>query len=107
MSDLLEQIVGEFTSDPTDRISDVTPQDDGSYLVNGSANVRELVRTFGWDLPTDGPKTFNGLILEQLESIPEPGTSLLINGYPVEVLQTQDNAVKTARIAPQARRDPH
>ena len=104
ISDLLEQIVGEFTSDPTDRISDVTPQEDGSYLVSGGANVRELVRVFGWELPTDGPKTLNGLILEQLESIPEPGTSLLINGYPVEILQTQDNAVKTARILPQARR---
>ena len=104
MSDLLEQIVGEFTSDPTDRISDVTPQEDGSYLASGSASVRELVKTFGWDLPTEGPRTFNGLILEQLESIPEPGTSLLINGYPVEILQTQGNAVKTARIHPEARR---
>jgi len=104
MSDLLEQIVGEFTSDPTDRIADVIPQEDGSYLVSGSANVRELVRGFHWDLPTDGPRTFNGLILEQLESIPEAGTSLLINGYPVEILQTQDNAVKTARIHPEARR---
>ena len=103
MSDLLEQIVGEFTTDPADRIADVTPQEDGSYLVNGSALVRDLVRSFGWDLPTDGPRTLNGLILEQLESIPEPGTSLLINGYPVEVVQTQDNAVKTARIHPQAR----
>ena len=104
MSDLLEQIVGEFTSDPTDRISDVTPQEDGSYLVSGSASVRELVKTFGWDLPTEGPRTFNGMILEQLESIPEPSTSLLINGYPVEILQTQGNAVKTARIHPEARR---
>jgi len=106
MSDLLEQIVGEFTSDPTDRISDVIPQEDGSYLVSGSANVRDLVKTFGWELPTDGPRTFNGLILEQLESIPEPGTSLLINGYPVEVLQIQDNAVKTAKLIPQQRRLP-
>jgi len=100
MSDLLEEIVGEFTSDPTDSISDVQPQEDGSYLVNGSASVRELVKTFGWTLPTNGPKTFNGLIIEQLEQIPEPGTSLLINGYPVEVLQTQGNAVRTARILP-------
>ena len=104
MSDLLEQIVGEFTSDPQDSIADVTPQEDGSYLVNGSASVRELVRTFGWELPTDGPRTLNGLILEHLESIPEAGTSLLINGYPVEVLQIQDNAVKTARIFPRQRR---
>lgn len=105
MSDLLEEIVGEFTSDPTDRIADVQPQEDGSYLVNGGASLRDLVKTFHWDLPTRGPKTFNGLIIEQLESIPKPGTSILINGYPVEVLQTQDNAVKTARIMPQARRN--
>ncbi|WP_457671453.1 HlyC/CorC family transporter [Thiolapillus sp.] len=104
MSDLLEEIVGEFTSDPTDSIADVQPKEDGSFLVNGSANVRDLVKTFGWELPTNGPKTFNGLIIEQLESIPEPGTSLLINGYPVEILQMQDNAVKTARILPLQRR---
>jgi len=74
-----------------------------AQLPEGQA-ARELVKTFGWELPTDGPRTFNGLILEQLESIPEPGTSLLINGYPVEILQTQGNAVKTARIHPKARR---
>ncbi len=106
MSDLLEEIVGEFTSDPTDSISDVQPKKDGSFLVNGSASVRDLIKTFEWDLPTQGPKTFNGLILEQLEHIPEPGTSLLINGYPVEILQMQDNAVRTARISPQERRKP-
>jgi Mg2+/Co2+ transporter CorB len=104
MSDLLEEIVGEFTSDPTDSISDVQPKEDGSYLVNGSASVRELIKTMDWDLPTQGPKTFNGLIIEQLEHIPEPGTSLLINGYPVEILQMQDNAVRTARISPHERR---
>ena len=103
MSDLLEEIVGEFTSDPTDQIADVQPQEDGSYLVSGSANVRDLVKSLDWDLPTSGPKTFNGLIIEQLESIPEAGTSLLINGYPVEILQIQDNAVKTARIMPDKR----
>ena len=104
LSDLLEEIVGQFTSDPTDSISDVQPQDDGSFLVDGSANVRELVRTFSWDLPTRGPKTFNGLIIEQLENIPEAGTSLLLAGYPVEIMQTQENAVKTARILPKNRR---
>ncbi|MCU0971177.1 MAG: hypothetical protein MUF57_05130 [Gammaproteobacteria bacterium] len=57
-----------------------------------------------WELPTDGPKTLNGLILEQLESIPDTGTSLLINRYPVEVLQVQDNAVRVARIYPAHRR---
>ena len=75
-----------------------------SFLVDGSANLRELVRTMHWDLPTDGPKTLNGLIVEHLESLPETGTSLMIAGYPIEVVQTQDNAVKTARIRPGDRR---
>ncbi len=98
LADVLEEIVGEFTTDPADSISDVQPQEDGSYLVAGSANIRELVRVYQWELPTDGPRTINGLLLEQLEDIPQPGTSLLIEGYPVEVLQIQDNAVKTIRI---------
>lgn len=104
LSDLLEEIVGQFTSDPTDSISDVQPQEDGSFLVDGGANVRELVRTFGWDLPTAGPRTFNGLIIEQLEDMPQTGTSVLIAGYPVEIMQIQENAVKTARIAPEKRK---
>ncbi len=98
LADVLEEIVGEFTTDPADSIPDVQPQEDGSYLVAGSANIRELVRVYHWELPTDGPRTINGLLLEQLEDIPQPGTSLLIEGYPVEVLQIQDNAVKTVRI---------
>ena len=106
MADLLEEIVGEFATDPADSIADVQPQSDGSFLVDGSANLRELVRTMHWDLQTAGPKTLNGLIVEHLESLPEPGTSLLISGYPIEVVQTQDNAVKTARIRPAERRKP-
>jgi Mg2+/Co2+ transporter CorB len=102
--DLLEEIVGEFTTDPFDSIREVQPQADGSFLVSGGASVRDLVRTMRWELPTDGPKTLNGLILEQLESIPDTGTSLLINRYPVEVLQVQDNAVRVARIYPAHRR---
>jgi Mg2+/Co2+ transporter CorB len=104
IGDLLEEIVGQFTTDPSDEIAEVQPQDDGSYLVDGGASVRELVRNLHWDLPTDGPKTLNGLIIEQLESIPETGTSLLIAGYPVEIIQAQGNAVKTARIWPAKRR---
>ena len=105
MADLLEEIVGEFATDPADGIADVQPQTDGSFLVDGSANLRELVRTMHWDLPTDGPKTLNGLIVEYLESLPETGTSLLIAGYPIEVVQIQENAVKTARIRPADRRE--
>ncbi len=100
LADLLEEIVGEFTTDPADNIREVQPQDDGSYLVAGSVNVRELVEVLHWKLPTDGPRTLSGLIIEYLETIPQPGTSLLLAGYPVEVLQTHDNMVKMARIRP-------
>jgi len=104
LEDILEEIVGEFTTDASSTIRDVHPQEDGSFLVDGGANVRDLNRLMEWELPTDGPKTLNGLIIEHLESIPEPGTSLLIAGYPVEIVQTSGNAVKTARINPALRR---
>ena len=104
LEDLLEEIVGQFTTDPTAYSSDVHPQSDGTFLVDGSANVREINRAMKWELPTDGPKTVNGLIIEYLESIPEPGTSLMIAGYPFEIVQTTGNAVRTARIIPALRR---
>ncbi|WP_435102549.1 HlyC/CorC family transporter [Arhodomonas sp. AD133] len=100
LEDLLEEIVGEFTTDPAEAVRDVHPQADGSYLVEGSASVRELNRVLGWEMPTTGPKTLNGLILEHLENIPEPGTSLLLGGFPVTIVQTQGNRVKIARIQP-------
>ena len=104
LEDLLEEIVGEFTTDPADHGSDVHPQPDGTYLVDGSASVRELNRAMQWELPTGGPRTMNGLVLEHLEAIPEPGTSLMIAGYPMEIVQTAGNAVRTVRIIPSLRR---
>jgi Mg2+/Co2+ transporter CorB len=106
LEDILEEIVGEFTTDPTTHIKEVHRQANGTYLVDGSANIRELNRVMRWDLPTDGPKTFSGLITEHMESIPEPGTSLMLAGYPVEIVQTKDNIVKTALINPTFRRRP-
>lgn len=100
LEDILEEIVGEFTTDPSTHIQEVHRQADGTYLVDGSANVRELNRVMHWELPTGGPKTFSGLITEHMESIPEPGTSLLLAGYPVEIVQIKDNMVKTAQINP-------
>lgn len=105
LESILEEIVGEFTTDIADTIKDVHPQEDGTYLVDGSAFVRELNRTMQWDLPTSGPKTLNGLIIEYLESIPETGTSVLIAGYPIDIVQTSNNAIKTVRIHPGSRRD--
>ncbi|MHB8404182.1 MAG: HlyC/CorC family transporter [Gammaproteobacteria bacterium] len=102
LEDILEEIVGEFTSDPAAQQKDLYKEADGSYLVNGSANVRALNRTMNWHLPTTGPKTLNGLILEYLETIPQPGTSLKLAGYPLEIVQTTGSAVKTVRIQPMA-----
>jgi Mg2+/Co2+ transporter CorB len=104
LEDILEEIVGEFTTDPANHIKEVHRQTDGTFLVDGSANIRELNRVMEWNLPTDGPKTFSGLITEHMQSIPKPGTSLMLAGYPVEIVQTKDNMVKTAQINPAFRR---
>jgi len=100
LEDILEEIVGEFTTDPSVRGRGIRPQPDGSYLVDGGVAVREINRRLGIELPTDGPRTLNGLVLEHLEAIPEPGTSMLIGGYPVEIVQVGENAVRLARIQP-------
>ena len=70
----------------------------GSFIVNAAASVRTLNRKMGWSLPASGPRTLNGLIVEYLETIPEAGTSLRINDYAIDILQTGDNAVKTVRL---------
>ncbi len=100
LEDILEEIVGEFTTDPSVHSKDIHLQEDGTYLVDGSASIRELNRILEWNLPTEGPKTLNGLILEYLETIPDPGTSLLIADYPFEIVQSSQNTVKTIRISP-------
>ena len=104
LEDILEEIVGEFTTDPALHIKEVHRQTDGTFLVDGSASIRELNRVMQWELPTDGPKTFSGLITEHMENIPKPGTSLMLAGYPVEIVQTKGNIVKTAQISPNFRR---
>lgn len=100
IDDVLEQVVGEFTTVPQFNTRDAFPQQDGSVLVDASANVRELNRAFGWQLPEQGPKTLNGLILDALEDIPDAGTSLRIGDYTIEVVQTSSQAVRNARIFP-------
>ena len=98
LEDILEEIVGEFTTDPADDIDDVVQESATSFLVDATANIRELNRTQNWELPTEGPKTLNGLIVEQLETIPPPGTCLKANGYPIEIVETDDNRIRTVRI---------
>jgi Mg2+/Co2+ transporter CorB len=101
LEDILEEIVGEFTTDPATMMhKDVHREADGSFVVNASTTIRALNRSMRWNLPTDGPKTLNGLIVEFLETIPEPGTTLKLADYMLEVLQTGDNAIKTVRIRP-------
>ncbi len=100
LEDILEEIVGEFTTEVKTEEQDIQPQEDGSFLVDGGISVRDLNRRQHWELPTDGPTTLNGLIMEHLEAIPEQGVSVMIAGYPIHVIQVKDNTVKLARISP-------
>jgi Mg2+/Co2+ transporter CorB len=100
LEDILEEIVGEFTTDPSNHDDNVVKESHNTFLVGGAANIREVNRTMSWTLPTDGPKTLNGLIVEYLEIIPKSGTNLKIEGYQIEIVETKENRVKTARIYP-------
>jgi Mg2+/Co2+ transporter CorB len=100
LADILEEVVGEFTSDPAARVKNVSMESDGSYLVNGGITLRALNRTLGWKLPTAGPRTVNGLVLEQLEEIPKPGKQVRVRDYLIEITETHANVVRTARIRP-------
>jgi len=99
LEDILEEIVGEFTTDPASEDEDIVKESASSYLVDGTANIRQINRVMNWSFSTDGPKTLNGLILEHLENIPSPGTCLNIDGYPIEIVSSDDNRVQTARIS--------
>ena len=102
LEDILEEIVGDFTTTmETPPSEEVNVQPDGSYLVDGSASVRDINKEMDWDFPTDGPKTLNGLILEYLEDIPQSNLSVRIAGYPVEIVDVNDNMIKTVRIMPE------
>jgi Mg2+/Co2+ transporter CorB len=99
MEDILEEIVGEFTTDFSSSSSqDIIPQDDGSYLIDGSTPIRTINKNLNWSLPTTGPKTLSGLITEALETLPDSPVCLYINNYQVEIRQLKDNIVKTIKI---------
>jgi len=98
LEDILEEIVGEFTTAPTDSVDEIVKERDGCYLIAGSANIREINKSLHWDLPTEGPKTMNGLILETLETIPAPGTCLKLSAYPIEIVDSNDNRVTLVRV---------
>ncbi len=98
LEDILEEIIGEFTTQSPLMARGLHPQPDGSYVIEGSTLLRELNRKLGFHFPLEGPKTLNGLILEHLQDIPEPNTSVRIAGYPLEIVQTQDRVIKSVRV---------
>ncbi|PCI70991.1 MAG: magnesium/cobalt efflux protein [Piscirickettsiaceae bacterium] len=98
LQDVLEEVIGEFTTDPSDSSPDIQETGDGSLLISANITVRELNRALNWSLPTSGPKTLNGLIMEYLEAIPEPGTSLKLYGHPLEIVQMEGNAIKLIKV---------
>ncbi len=98
LEDILEEVVGEFTTDPDDLVPETMAVADGGFMVDAGISVRSLNRRFDWSLPTDGPKTLNGLILEYMETIPEPETSLSLGGHRMEVMYTNSNGIKSVRI---------
>jgi Mg2+/Co2+ transporter CorB len=100
LEDILEELIGEFTTQSPLLSGGFVKQPDGSYLVEGATLLRELNRKLGFSFPLDGPKTLNGLILEHLQSMPEPSTSVKISGHPLEIVQTQDRVVKAVRVIP-------
>lgn len=102
LEDILEEIVGDFTTTMTPTASEeVTLQPDGSYLVDGSASIRDINKEMSWHLPTDGPKTLNGLIIEHLEDIPQNKLSVRIAGYPVEIVDVTGSMITTVRVMPE------
>jgi len=99
LQDILEEIVGEFTSQKPMSGNLLRKEPDGSVIAEGTCPLRVLNRKAGFHFPLEGPKTINGLVLEALEEIPEPGTSLMVAGHPVEVMQVHDRMVKVVRIS--------
>lgn len=101
LEDILEEIIGDFTTSILpDHSKEAHVQQDGSVLIDGSANIRELNKEMNWTLPTEGPKTLNGLILEHLEEIPENRVSVRLEGYPIEIVETNENMIKMVRVIP-------
>jgi Mg2+/Co2+ transporter CorB len=106
LEDLLEEVVGEFTTDSPTTGDEVLPQPDGSIVVDGGIHLRELNRSLGLSLPLDGPKTLSGLIVEYLEDIPEAPASVRIGGVIMDIVQIKNNTIRTVRFpAPEAKRE--
>ena len=104
LEDILEEIVGEFTTDVAGMEQEIHRQEDGSHLIDGTANIRDINKTLGWQLPTDGPKTLNGLILEHLEAFPDGPACLQVGSVRMEILEVRDNLITAARCWQVSRR---
>ena len=102
LEDILEEVIGEFTTDMS-QDKTIKKSKDGSYLVDASMTIRELNRSLQFDLPSDGPKTLSGLIIEYLEMIPQNAVGLTINGYAIEVVKAKGKTIQLARILPKQR----
>ena len=98
LEDILEEIVGDFTTDVSDNSQEITPQGDGSYIIDGSASIRDVNRALGWHLPTEDARTINGLITEEMEAIPDASVCWKIGNCRFEILQVQDNCIKSVRM---------
>ncbi len=101
LEDILEEIVGEFTTSIAPSLAEeITPQGDGSFLIEGSANIRDINKGLKWKLPTNGPRTLNGLILEHLEDIPASHLSVHVAGHPMKIVELEENRIKLVRVYP-------
>lgn len=98
LEDILEEIVGDFTTDVSDNSQEITPQGDGSFIIDGSASIRDVNRVLGWHLPTDDARTINGLITEEMEAIPDASVCWKIGNCRFEILQVKDNRIKSVRM---------
>lgn len=98
LEDILEEIVGDFSNQDALRSPDIHPQEDGTQVIDGAAYIRDVNKALDWHLPSEGPKTLNGLITEALESIPDSGVCLRIGSYRLEILQASENRVKSVRV---------
>lgn len=100
LEDILEEIVGELDNDPRTAPEEIQPQNDGSFLVEGTTQIRNLNRVLRWSLPNTGPKTLNGIVLEHLENFPEKGSMFKFNNHQLEILDVEDNMVTRVRVTP-------
>jgi Mg2+/Co2+ transporter CorB len=97
LEDILEEIVGQFTSNLAETVEDIYEQHDGSFVIDGTATIRDINKSLEWELPVDGPVTLNGLILEHLEGFPEGNACVQLNNYCLEILELRDNMIQAVR----------